>query len=124
MSAMSESAAEKILSASRGIDIELRKTIFERMNGPAGRMYKMLGYFMGFLEGDLEKESGGTGKRFRSALCLLIAQGYGAGDAAMPAAIAIELFHNFTLIHDDVEDHDQFRRNRPTVWRLWGDIYE
>ena len=38
----------------------------------------------------------------------------------LDAAIAIELFHNFTLIHDDVEDHDEMRRGRPTVWKLWG----
>jgi geranylgeranyl diphosphate synthase type I len=44
------------------------------------------------------------------------------GDPAqvLPAAAAIELLHNFSLIHDDVEDGDEVRRHRPTVWKLWG----
>src|SRR5947209_6738714 len=39
---------------------------------------------------------------------------------AMPAAAAIELLHNFTLIHDDIEDQDPRRHHRPTVWSVWG----
>src|SRR5579885_250300 len=39
---------------------------------------------------------------------------------ALPAAAAIELAHNFTLLHDDIEDGDVERRHRPTVWSLWG----
>ncbi len=39
---------------------------------------------------------------------------------ALPAAVAIELTHNFTLIHDDIEDGDTERRHRPTVWKCWG----
>src|SRR4051812_34382955 len=38
----------------------------------------------------------------------------------LPAAVAIELTHNFTLIHDDIEDGDTERRHRPTVWKCWG----
>src|SRR5207249_10296635 len=39
---------------------------------------------------------------------------------ALPAAAAIELIHNFTLIHDDIEDGDAQRRHRSTLWKLWG----
>jgi geranylgeranyl diphosphate synthase type I len=39
---------------------------------------------------------------------------------ALPAAAAIELAHNFTLIHDDIEDHDTERRHRSTLWNIWG----
>ena len=39
---------------------------------------------------------------------------------ALPAAVAVELIHNFTLIHDDIQDGDQLRRHRPTVWTIWG----
>ena len=35
--------------------------------------------------------------------------------------MSIELFHNFSLIHDDIEDKDEFRRNRETVWKIWGE---
>ena len=41
-------------------------------------------------------------------------------ERALPAAVALELTHNFTLIHDDIEDSDAERRHRPTVWKLWG----
>jgi geranylgeranyl diphosphate synthase type I len=39
---------------------------------------------------------------------------------ALPAAAAVELLHNFSLIHDDIEDSDPLRRGRPTVWKVWG----
>jgi geranylgeranyl diphosphate synthase type I len=55
-------------------------------------------------------------------LCLLACDGcHGAWERALPAAAAVELLHNFTLIHDDIEDRDRTRRNRPTVWSLWGE---
>ncbi|MCB0151800.1 MAG: polyprenyl synthetase family protein, partial [Caldilineaceae bacterium] len=39
---------------------------------------------------------------------------------ALPAAAAVEILHNFSLVHDDIEDGDETRRHRPTVWKLWG----
>jgi geranylgeranyl diphosphate synthase type I len=65
-------------------------------------------------------ESGG-GKLLRPALCLLCAEAVG-GDAAdaLPAAVAIELLHNFSLIHDDIEDQSDTRHGRPTLWRVAG----
>jgi geranylgeranyl diphosphate synthase type I len=39
---------------------------------------------------------------------------------ALPAAAAVEILHNFSLIHDDIEDGDRTRRHRPTLWTLWG----
>ena len=61
------------------------------------------------------------GKMLRPALCLLCCEAVG-GDAAraMPAAAAIELVHNFTLIHDDIEDASDTRHGRPTLWRVAG----
>ncbi|OGG58579.1 hypothetical protein A2765_02550 [Candidatus Kaiserbacteria bacterium RIFCSPHIGHO2_01_FULL_56_24] len=102
------------------IDAELARALEERAHGPAAAMYHMLRYFLGFVDEDFKASTEGGGKRFRPALCLLIAQGYGAGEKALDAAVAIELFHNLTLIHDDVEDHDEYRRGKPTVWKLWG----
>ncbi len=61
------------------------------------------------------------GKRLRPVLCLVTAESLGASvDAAMPFALAIELFHNFALVHDDIEDGDQMRRGRPTTHRRYG----
>jgi geranylgeranyl diphosphate synthase type I len=83
--------------------------------------YGMLQYHMGWVNTALEPEQLPAGKRLRPMLCLLACAEVG-GDpvSALPAAAAIELLHNFSLIHDDVEDGDETRRHRPTVWAIWG----
>jgi geranylgeranyl diphosphate synthase type I len=61
------------------------------------------------------------GKRFRPTMCLLTYHALsGVYDKALPVASAVELIHNFSLIHDDIEDMDAERRHKPTVWKLWG----
>src|SRR5207247_338397 len=64
---------------------------------------------------------GPPGKKLRPSLCLLVAEGM-AGDwrPALPAATAVELVHNFSLVHDDIQDNSPLRRHRPTVWWNWG----
>ena len=62
----------------------------------------------------------GGGKRVRPTLLLLIAEAYGAErERVMPAALAVEVFHNFTLVHDDIMDEAEERRGRPTVHVKW-----
>jgi geranylgeranyl diphosphate synthase, type I len=62
------------------------------------------------------------GKAIRPALALLGAKACDADpDTALPVAAAVELIHNFSLVHDDLMDRDYQRRHRPTVWALWGD---
>jgi len=62
-----------------------------------------------------------TGKRLRPFILLLVAEGFGGDfEVAIPGAVAIEFIHNFSLIHDDIEDHDEYRHGRPAVWRKWG----
>src|SRR6266705_2827145 len=69
----------------------------------------------------LDAERGPSGKRLRPVLCTLVHEALtGDARAALPAASAIELLHNFTLIHDDIEDQDPARHHRPTVWSVWG----
>jgi geranylgeranyl diphosphate synthase type I len=64
---------------------------------------------------------GGGGKALRPALVLAAARAFGAAPAAaIRAAAAVELIHNFTLLHDDVMDRDTTRRHRPTAWALFG----
>ena len=61
------------------------------------------------------------GKLFRAALTLWACEACGGeADWAVPAAAAVELIHNFTLVHDDIQDGDATRRHRPTVWAIWG----
>ena len=86
--------------------------------------YGMMRYHMGWLDEMLRPVDPTLrvqGKRLRPVLCLLCAEAVGGQiEHALPAAAAIELVHNFSLIHDDVEDGSPTRRHRPTVWKLWG----
>jgi len=62
----------------------------------------------------------GGGKRIRPLLLLLVAEAYGrSARSALPAALAVEVFHNFTLVHDDIMDASDERRGRPTVHVKW-----
>ncbi|MFI6779277.1 polyprenyl synthetase family protein [Nocardia sp. NPDC050412] len=61
-----------------------------------------------------------SGKMVRGALTLAVAAGCGVSTTGVQAAAAVELLHNFTLVHDDLMDGDTIRRGRVTVWRRWG----
>lgn len=64
----------------------------------------------------------GGGKRLRPLLCLATCQALGVRpEEALNQALGVEMFHNFTLLHDDVMDRADTRRNRPTVHRKWND---
>ncbi len=61
------------------------------------------------------------GKRIRPVLCLLACESLGGtAEKAMPFALASEIMHNFFLVHDDIEDEDKVRRDRPAVWIKYG----
>jgi len=86
------------------------------------RVYDTLRYAMGWADSDGNPVTAATGKALRPTLCLFACEVIGGtADRAMPAAVAIELIHNFSLIHDDIQDHDKTRRGRPTVWAVWGE---
>ncbi len=83
--------------------------------------YGMMQYHMGWLDEQLRPINAPTGKRIRPLLCLLACEAVGGrAEQAMPAAAAIEVLHNFSLIHDDIEDNSPTRRHRITVWKQWG----
>ncbi|KJK58320.1 family 2 encapsulin nanocompartment cargo protein polyprenyl transferase [Saccharothrix sp. ST-888] len=78
-------------------------------------------YHFGWREPDGTPSDTGSGKAIRPALVLAAAQAVGGRPAeAVRAAAAVELVHNFTLLHDDVIDRDQTRRHRLTAWRVFG----
>ena len=61
------------------------------------------------------------GKRLRPILALLVAESYGVKEKfVLPLATAVEILHNFSLVHDDIEDGDKVRRGKPTVWAEYG----
>ncbi len=100
------------------IDSEL-KSIFAEHRLP---LYDMMKYHMGWA--DVKGKPirvGSNGKALRPTLCLLACEAVGGSyKKALPAAAALELVHNFSLIHDDIQDGDMERRHRPTVWSIWG----
>ena len=67
------------------------------------------------------RPAGSGGKALRPALALLSARAAGAPpQRGVPAAVAVELVHNFSLLHDDIMDGDTERRHRPTAWKVYG----
>ena len=77
-------------------------------------------YHLGWTDREGHAAHGG-GKALRPALALLAARACGAEPAvAVPGGVAVELVHNFSLVHDDLIDGDTERRHRPTVWAVWG----
>lgn len=80
----------------------------------------MGGYHFGWWDANRHGVPGSSGKSVRAALVYGVAQTCGNAANASPAAAAVELIHNFTLLHDDVMDGDSTRRGRATVWSVWG----
>lgn len=78
-------------------------------------------YHFGWTDLDGNPTSSGGGKAVRPALALLSAEAAGARPSTgLPGAVAVELVHNFSLLHDDLMDGDTERRHRPTVWAVRG----
>jgi len=78
-------------------------------------------YHLGWEDAQGRPLTGDGGKMLRPLLCVLACEAVGAdADDALPAAVAIELLHNFSLIHDDIEDGSETRHGRPTLWTLVG----
>ncbi|HEY9086974.1 MAG TPA: polyprenyl synthetase family protein [Anaerolineaceae bacterium] len=101
------------------VEVELQRVLAELLPTRQPELRSMLAYAMGW-----EGEGAGAeaqGKRIRPVLLLLSASAAG-GDwrKALPAAAAVEYVHNFSLIHDDIQDGSRLRRGRPTVWVKWG----
>ncbi len=82
---------------------------------------RMSGYHMGWLDERGNPRARPTGKLIRPSLCLWACEACGGdADAAIGAATAVEWVHNFTLVHDDIQDGDRNRHGRATVWAVWG----
>lgn len=110
----------------RGIPSELKKyrkkvsnSLESYLDGKEGKTYDMINYHLGFngegSDGNLQ------GKAIRSSLALYTAEALGGDpEAVLPAALSLELIHNFSLVHDDIQDDDRTRRGRPTVQYKWS----
>jgi geranylgeranyl diphosphate synthase type I len=97
------------------VDDEIR-SLLTQGEAALGPFYGMMLYHLG-----LDAGSARGGKRLRPLLCSLVFEALGGdGTRVTPVGAAVELLHNFTLIHDDIEDQDPRRHHRPTVWSVWG----
>ncbi|MBW8736077.1 MAG: polyprenyl synthetase family protein [Streptomyces turgidiscabies] len=100
------------------VDPELRAAI----ESLPGAMRRVALYHFGWENADGSPAAGNSGKAIRPALVLTAAAALGGRrETAVRAAAAVELIHNFTLLHDDVMDRDTTRRHRPTAWTVFGD---
>jgi geranylgeranyl diphosphate synthase type I len=92
------------------------------LDGLEPDIYDIHRYYMGWQEIDGSDSNSMGGKRMRPTLALLAADAVGGDvERAIPIAVALEYVHNFSLIHDDLEDMDRVRHHRPTVWAVWGE---
>lgn len=123
-----ELAVAEFPAPESGVDALLEPLMADALaalDGRAPLLAGMVRYHLGYVDLDLHPIDPRTidrGKRIRPAVTLLVA-GAAGGDPvqAAPVAAAIELLHNFTLIHDDIQDESATRRHRPTVRHTWGD---
>jgi geranylgeranyl diphosphate synthase, type I len=98
------------------IERSLKSALRSQAFGESQELKEMLAYHMGWQDGATH------GKRLRPLVTLLCMQALGGQmQTAMPAALAVEFLHNFTLIHDDIEDRSPTRHGRETLWMRWGD---
>ena len=101
------------------VEAELRSAVSRTDRPGLSELHYMLSYHMGW-EGTGAGPKA-SGKRIRPMLVLLTTASSGCDwQLALPAASAVELVHNFSLIHDDIEDNSPERRGRPTVWKKWS----
>jgi geranylgeranyl diphosphate synthase type I len=131
--AEARTAAEVLAWSREAVEPMLRLAV----DSLPGSMRRVAGYHMGWFDaagepvdagngkadprGPAPRPARAAGKAIRPALVLLASAAVGGiPDSAVPAAAAVELVHNFSLLHDDVMDGDETRRHRPTAWTVFG----
>ena len=102
------------------IEEELARAVPET---PGADVELLMRYHLGWVDrnGAPASSASSQGKALRPTLCLFACEALASScDRALPAAAALELIHNFSLLHDDIQDQDLERRHQPTAWSLWG----
>ncbi|MDM8526889.1 polyprenyl synthetase family protein [Anaerolineales bacterium HSG24] len=100
---------------------DISATIRGVLNEAAPFLHGMVSYHLGWADQTFKPSTVGRGKMLRPTLNLLVFEAL-SGDYkdSLPVAAYLEMLHNFSLLHDDIEDNDRERRGRPTAWTIWG----
>jgi geranylgeranyl diphosphate synthase, type I len=110
----------KIPDIRTSIQQEMRDT-FPTVEERVAQFYAMQEYHLGWRDSDLHPTASDPGKLLRPQLALLACQTVGGSlPHALPLAAGLQLIHDFSLIHDDIQDNSDTRRGRTTVWKQWG----
>ena len=119
---MLATAEQQVAAIQKRFTNDIQRTLREAIAGSESELSPLLRYHLGWetKNGNPSTESGG--KALRPVLCLTACDLAG-GDwrEALPAAAALELVHNFSLVHDDIQDRDMTRRGRETLWAIHGE---
>lgn len=123
---MTSHAIEGLISQTEAL---MRQVVDEAENAAADTfqsadlpLYDVIRYHLGWVDEQFSTALADPGKRVRPMVCLLgTGAAGGVPEQAIPIAAGIEFLHNFTLMHDDIQDHSELRRGRPTVWQYWGE---
>src|SRR5216684_2032704 len=109
-------ASDRLQAMNQALDRELSRLSQRVGSSQSSLLTEMVQYHLG-----LRKAGERPGKRLRANMALLTCEAFGKRYAdALWAAVAVELAHNFSLVFDDVQDGDELRRGRPSVWKVWG----
>ncbi|OKJ73465.1 dimethylallyltranstransferase [Streptomyces sp. TSRI0107] len=107
-----------LLERGRTLATPVLRAAIDRLAPP---MDMVAAYHFGWIDADGKPADGDGGKAVRPALAVLSAEVTGAApETGVPGAVAVELVHNFSLLHDDLMDGDEQRRHRDTVWKVHG----
>ena len=119
---MVAAAEQQVAALQQRYRDDIQSRLRDAIPDSASGFFALLRYHLGWEEADGTPSDADGGKALRSVLCLTACELAG-GDPkrALPAAAALELVHNFSLIHDDIQDRDTTRRGRTTLWTLHGE---
>ncbi|MDQ0994155.1 polyprenyl synthetase family protein [Streptomyces sp. V3I7] len=107
-----------LLERGRTLATPVLRAAIDRLAPP---MDTVAAYHFGWIDAQGNPMAGDGGKAVRPALAVLSAEVTGAApETGIPGAVAVELVHNFSLLHDDLMDGDEQRRHRDTVWKVHG----
>lgn len=116
--AVDTQSVQALLERGRTLATPVLRAAVDRLAPP---MDTVAAYHFGWIDTEGRPSAGDGGKAVRPALALLSAEAAGAApETGVPGAVAVELVHNFSLLHDDLMDGDEQRRHRDTVWKVHG----